>query len=65
MWPSRYIKLNKNHRMNQWLTLSISRPYVNEDTINSILGDFPLLSIYEIGYPAKRQIQSVIRKERI
>ena len=63
MWPSRYIKLNKNHRLNRWLTLSISRPYVNEDTINSTLGDFPLLSIYDGKRISRQAADSIRHKE--
>ena len=61
MWPSIYIKLNKNHRMNRWLTLSSSRPYVNEDTINSILGDF--LSIYDGNRISRQAADSIRHKE--
>ena len=63
MWPSIYIKLNKNHRMNRWLTLSSSRPYVNEDTINSILGDFPLLSTYDGNRISRQAADSIRHKE--
>ena len=31
----------------QLIDMSNSRPYVNEDTINNILGDFPLLIIHD------------------
>ena len=61
MWPSIYIKLNKNHRMNRWLTLFSSRPYVNEDTINSILGDF--LSIYDGNRISRQAADSIRHKE--
>ena len=47
--------------MNRWLTLSSSRPYVNEDTINSILGDF--LSIYDGNRISRQAADSIRHKE--
>lgn len=46
----------------QLTDISNGRPYVNEDTINSILGDFPLLVIYD-GKGISRQAADSIRQK--
>ena len=46
----------------QLMDISNGRPYVNEDTINSILGDFPLLIIYD-GKRISRQTADSIRQK--
>ena len=48
----------------QLTDISNGRPYVNEDTINSILGDFPLLIIYDGKRISRQAADSIRQKER-
>ncbi|MDE6409018.1 MAG: hypothetical protein K2K81_02070 [Muribaculaceae bacterium] len=47
----------------QLIDMSTDRPYVNEDTINSILGDFPLLIIHDGKRISWQTADSIHQKE--
>ena len=48
----------------QLIDITRGRPYVNEDTINSILGDFPLLIIHDGKSISWQTADSIHQKER-
>ena len=47
----------------QLIDMSTGRPYVNEDTINNILGDFPLLIIHDGKRISWQTADSIHQKE--
>lgn len=47
----------------QLMDMSTGRPYVNEDTINSILGDFPLLIIHDGKRLSRQAADSILQEE--